>query len=211
MKTILKIVNDIKNNEEKVIGNIDKSDLQTYKFIQQEFMKGDVSCNEKFQSRFMSFYRLYGAGLTSEFKKVYFNLMQENRSTIFFSQDDIKEIIYRLYEFKNAKGLNCIHFSFTTKLMHTINNNLPIYDSKIRDCFSFKTPYLHLGNEVRVDEYLKQYEIIKTTYNSIIRNNLLDSTIVKFKIKFFDYKISNTKILDFLLWSTGKLFNKNEE
>jgi hypothetical protein len=202
MVTVLSIVDKIK--KDAAIEDIEISSLESYKFIQQEFNKSDVSLNEKFQTRYMIFYKLYGAGLTKEFREEYFEIMQEKKNKEFLDQNDIKDIIFRLYEVKSAKGFNCIYFSFTTKLIHTLNNNLPIYDSRIRDFFGFRVPYLYLGRDVRVNEYLKQYEIINDVYGNIIKNSLLEELIEEFKKVFLGFKISDVKILDFMIWSLKK-------
>ncbi len=199
MDIVPRIVRKIK--EEGYIDNIAISSLDSYRFIQQEFINSDVSFNDKFQRSFMSFYMLNRARLTKEFRKAYFGIMQEKRNCNFLDPNDIKHIILRLYKIKNAKGLNCVHFSFTTKLVHTINNNLPIYDSRIKDFFGFRTPYNYLDIDRRVAEYLRQYEIIKVVYDNIIENNLLKNIINKFNKTFPDFEISNVKILDFIIWS----------
>jgi hypothetical protein len=67
MDTVEKVAEKIK--KEEAIEDIDISSLESYRFIQQEFNKSDISCNDKFQTRFMSFYRLYGAGLTKIIRK----------------------------------------------------------------------------------------------------------------------------------------------
>jgi len=202
MNIVEKVVEKIKKAES--IKDIDISSLESYRFIQQEFNKSDISCNDKFQTRFMSFYRLYGAGLTKDFRKTYFEIMQGKRDSKFLDHSDVKDVISRLYEIKSAKGLNCIYFSFTTKLIHTINNDLPIYDSKIREFFGFSTPNLYLDNDMRVAEYLRQYEIIKDVYIDILGYNLLDDFIEKFKISYPGFNISDVKILDFIIWSIKK-------
>jgi len=108
MNTVEKVVEKIKKAES--IKDIDISSLESYRFIQQEFNKSDISCNDKFQTRFMSFYRLYGAGLTKDFRKTYFEIMQEKRDSKFLDHSDVKDVISRLYEIKREFKLFCVNF-----------------------------------------------------------------------------------------------------
>ena len=205
MFEISKIISPISKNEKAIIANINRKDLDTYVSIKDEFLKSDVSSNSAFQLKFNSFYRLNGAGLTKEFKSVYFKLMEEKRNNDDFDSWQIKEIMLELFKYKNAQGNNCIHFSFTTKLMHTINNNLPIYDSMIKKVFGFAGPYHYNSSTEKIDSYLAQYEVIKDTYNQIMQNNLLSSTFELFDLKFPNSTLSKIKASDFIFWTAGKL------
>jgi len=205
MFEISKIISSISKNEKVIIANINSKDLDTYVSIKDEFLKGGVGSNGAFQLKFNSFYRLNGAGLTKEFKSAYFKLMEENRNTEDFDNRQIKEILLELFKYKNAQGNNCIHFSFATKLMHTINNNLPIYDSMIKKVFGFTGPHSYNNINEKINNYLIHYEAIKDTYRQIIENNKLNSTFALFDLKFPNSTLSKTKTLDFIFWTAGKL------
>lgn len=205
MTSIFKIVSLIKNNEEIIIANINGNDLKTYKSIQNGFCNSDITSNNLFQIKYNSFYRLNGAGLTKEFKQNYFKLLQEKRHIKNFSREEIKNILLELYKYKNAKGLNCIYFSFTTKLIHTIDNDFPIYDSKIKRVFGFKSPHPYHNINEKIETYLTQHENINFTYKQILEENLLDSIFILFGLKFPNSALSKVKILDFIFWTVGKL------
>ncbi len=173
MYSLSKILNRISNNKEQIISDIDTASVKTYKEIQDLFLKVNVSENSLFQSNFNSFYRLNGAALTEEFKSAYYKILEENRNIKDFEDFQIKEILLDLFKYKNYKGSNCLQFSFTTKLIHTINNNLPIYDSMIKNVFDFKGPNYYCNNNERINIYLNQYKAIKNAYKQIIEGNLL--------------------------------------
>ena len=130
--------------------------VAVYAFLYNEFLKGDVTLNPVFQFVYRSFYRLDNAGLTPEFKKAYFNLMQQYRNEDLI---DPKEIVEKLYMYKRRKGDHSIQFSFTTKLINTIDPTYPIYDSEVARVFQFSTYYLK-DNEKKIARYLQQQDTI---------------------------------------------------
>ena len=205
MDSVVELTNLINSNKEIVVANIGNDSVDVYDYIQKQFNNGDVASNTAFQKAYNSFYRLNSAGLTKIFKSNYFRLLQEKRSMNVFNRVKIKDILLELYKYKNTRGLNCIHFSFTTKLIHTIDNGFPIYDSNIKKVFGLKGPYNYYDTIERINIYLKQHKTIDSIYSQIIEENLLENTIQLFELKFSNYSLSKIKILDFIFWTAGKL------
>ncbi len=205
MVSVFQLVSSIDNYKEVIIANIDNESLKMYEFIKKEFLSGDITSNDLFQLKYNSFYRLNGAGLTKEFKLNYFKLLQEKRNIKVFSREEIKSILLELYKYESAQGYHCIYFSFVTKLIHTIDNNFPIYDSNIKKVFNFKGPHYYHNNDKKINIYLEQHGIINSVYKQIIKEDLLDDVFDLFNKKFSDYSLSKIKILDFIFWTVGKL------
>ena len=134
--TLQKIISFIEENESRIVERLEAESIDVYRFLQIEFLKGDVRSNAVFQFVFRSFYRLDNAGLGSELKREYYALMEEQRNS---KQLDIEKIVRRLYLIKRLKGDNSIQFSFATKLIHTINGNYPIYDAEVARVYGFSS------------------------------------------------------------------------
>ena len=81
MYMLSRIISSVNKNEKQIIEDIDLTSIETYKEIQDLFLKGNIDSNELFQLKFSSFYRLNGAALTQEFKLAYYKIMEENRNT----------------------------------------------------------------------------------------------------------------------------------
>jgi len=201
MRDFHETVKLIKSLERDIINNIKREQIAVYKFLQQEFAKGDITLNYLFQFVFRTFYRIDSAGLTDNFKREYFKIMEEKR---FSDILDPQEIVLRLYPFKRIKGDQSIQFSFTTKLIHTINVDFPIYDSEVAKVFQFTTYYIP-NVERKVARYLEQHKIIVEVYEKILKDNLLKNTFQLFENKFVDSKLPDIKKLDFIIWSCGKI------
>ena len=103
-------------------------------FIRTSFSNSENNDTE-FKSVFRKFYQLNAAKLSGEFCESYFSLLEECREK---NDNNIVEIIDRLYEIEsNKKGTHAVHFSFSTKLAHTLDNTLPIYDSLVAAFYFF--------------------------------------------------------------------------
>ncbi len=201
MNKITEITEWIENHSTEIIENIDQESVDVYNFLKKEFNKSNVNENFLFQFVFRSFYRIDNAGLTPEFKKEYFKILEQNRSE---KQFDFEKVLRRLFLFPNRKGQNTLQFSFVTKLFNTIDDKMPIYDSEVAKMFSLSRPY-QSEFEIKLDKYLDQLDIIQKGYEQITEQNLLPKTIGLFDREFENNKLSEMKKLDFIFWSAGKI------
>ena len=201
MNKITEISVWIEKHSTEIIKNIDQESVDVYNFLKKEFNESNVNENYLFQFVFRSFYRIDNAGLTPEFKKEYFEILEENRNE---KQFDFEKILRRLYSFPNKKGQNTLQFSFATKMFNTIDDIMPIYDSEVAKMFSMTRPY-QSKFEIKLDKYLEQLEKIQNGYEQIIKQNLIPETIGLFDEIFTDNKLSEMKKLDFIFWSAGKI------
>ncbi|MBC7525075.1 MAG: hypothetical protein H7239_11630 [Flavobacterium sp.] len=197
---------EIENNS-NIIKNIEFESIETYNFLKNEFIKTNVKENYLFQFVYRSFYRLDNAGLKQEFKVKYFEIFEEIRSQ---ENINVKTILLELYQFPcvNPKIINSFQFSFTTKMLNMIDNNIPIYDSKVENVFNWKR-FNENDFNMKFEFYSKRLNTIKETYNEIIEKKLLPKTMSEFDIKFKNHNLSDIKKLDFIIWSFGKIKNNN--
>ncbi len=200
-----KIINVIRENEDEIFKELKEDSIAKYCFIQEEILKGNIQKNLVFQFVYTSFYGMKVAGLTERFIEVYFSLMNKYYQEGNINIDDIVKL---LYQEKNRKGQESLQFSFSSKLLHTLDNSFPIYDSEISFLFEFKRPYSSKDFSERMKTYKTQYEELKFTYETIISHKLLTNQIEIFKNKYKNYQVPDIKILDFLLWRAGKLLKQ---
>lgn len=201
MKETIDLVAWIENHSAEIIDHIDQESIDVYNFLKKEFHQSDVNKNYLFQFVFRSFYRLDNAGLTPNFKKEYFKILEENRNENQFS---FREVLVRLSSFPNRKGQKTFQFSFVTKMLNTIDDSKPIYDSKVAKMFSLSRPY-QTDFDIKLKKYLAQLAQIQKGYETIVEQNLLPKTIELFEQNFKDHKLSEMKKLDFIFWSAGKI------
>lgn len=195
------ITNFIEDNTSRIIQNIGEESIDVYLFLKNQFESGNIQENFLFQFVYRSFYRLDNAGLSNAFKEEYFVIFEEIRRN---NTLDFSSVLQRLSQFPNLKGQSTFQFSFVSKMFNTIDDTLPIYDSKVAKVFAFKKTASKNFNQ-KLDHYSKQLEIIQNSYERILNQQLLPKTVVAFDQQFSNYQLADAKKLDFIFWAAGKL------
>lgn len=203
-----RLITRVKEKTVEIINNLDRESVDVYNFITSEFKKGDVSRNYLFQFVFRSYYRLDNAGLTSEFKSRYFELMEENREN---KPVEIEVLLRELEKFprikenKTEKKKGSFQFSFVSKLINTLDSDIPIYDSKVSKAI-IGSSYSPIGEfDDKLTVYSARHELIRKTYAYIIESKSFASIFSDFDKSFPDNRLSDLKKLDFIFWSYGKI------
>ena len=193
------IIKEIVKRQQEIFSNISLESVSVYIFLKNEYKKGNIIKNTLFQFVFRSYYRLDNAGLGDDLKKKYFELMASK-------QTDLKKILLELYKVLTAKKVNTVQFSFATKLLHTLDNELPIFDAEVSRVFHKSVS--GKNKEQKIESCLKINQFLIDSYSEILKDDQIKNVIKKFRSKFNIEgmnKISDTKILDFIVWSLGKL------
>ncbi len=197
----LDIKDEILRNQDKILSYIDIESVDVYRFLKNEYKKGPINDNAVFQFVFRSYYRLDNAGLGDGLKKKFFELMVDK-------QDNLKKILLELYRIPTLRNLSTVQFSFATKLLHTLDSNNPIFDSEVSDVIHKKVS--GKNKEEKIESCLRIYESLKSTYVTLLQDEQIVKVILKFREKFKVNKsdVPDMKVLDFIVWSLGKLIKR---
>lgn len=166
---------------------------------------------------------------SDDFKKVYYDfylkarwsvMVQKNNSEPYFNKlqsvsanADLMDIILDL---KNKIITQSLEFSLCTKLLHTRNPNLPIYDSKVKEYLSMQENvefYWHRTKGMygksaprktkEVDKIKHDWDNLCKWYNQFLSSPRGEEWIAWFDKNFPDHKnISNVKKIDFIIFAT---------
>ncbi len=179
--------------KEKILDILEKDQLkkgiEKYTFLQNNLYCVNVATNEEYKNNYKSFYRIARKGRT--FCDQYFVIM-ENLKNI--KNIDFETIFDQVYTIKNTNEI-----SFSSKMLHSINSNFPIWDSIVtKGHFKINVPYYkYKANKnllcEKYIEYTSQFEQYKLSNNGKMLINL-------FNKKFPNINISDTKKIDFILW-----------
>ena len=189
--------------KDAILDNLSPESITVYQFIQHRAQdkNNDLTEDLLFQFVYRNYYRLDNAGLTDDFKVRYFKLMQDRREDF---KLDFEEILLDLQKIKTRKGNESIQFSFTTKMFSTLNPVYPVYDREVAKMFDYhSTPQGDATAKIKA--YLLRYEVILKGYEQIVRENLLKDLLSAFDKKYPGHQLSDTKRLDFIFWSAGKI------
>lgn len=161
--------------------------LDKYNYLNERLFKCDVSKDRAFKTAFNSFYRVRR---DEKWRKVFYEYFEEIKHDQDITFDEILE-----YFFKKTGNIEA---SFSSKLLATINPNMPILDSHV-----LKKMDLKITGRTSV----QKLESSKKVYAELIekeRNLLKKEEVLRF-IKEFrtyvpEYDLTDIKILDYLLW-----------
>ena len=169
--------------------------LKTYIYISEEVHKNNFVASEKFKKAYNGFYRV------RQKKQIwydcYFSLMEQQAS----KHASFEDLLWEMFQVNHS-----IEVSFVSKLMATVDPNLPIWDQYVIRNLGYEKLWQHsatASTEQRIDIAVKIYEAIKQCYKSYI-----DSEEGKACIQAFDQalprytdKLTAVKKIDYLLWS----------
>ena len=190
----------INKNITVLLDSINRSsDIDPYVYLLGEFRKGSIENNAEYQNTYRKYWRLNAARLSGDYCKHYFQVMERYREK---NQRNIEDIVKELYEIpSNSKGKKTVQFSFATKLLHTINNALPLYDSMVGDFYFFPQIKPSWGYDKKLLVYLRVYNYLQREYERVIENGLLSESIIQFRNHFeLSENYTDQKIIDTLLW-----------
>ncbi len=200
----LQLPPNIEPNARDIVEFVSDESVDVYRFLSNRYIEHDPHTDRVYQFVFRSFYRLDNAGLTSDFKERFFELLSDARET---NSVDIPAVVRSLFEHPNRQGQQSLQFSFASKLANSVDPGSPIYDREVAKVFVFRAPDKYRSFEKRLSEYMDFYDELKALYEKIIKENLLADTRKLFRDRYqcISADIPEVKVLDFIFWSAGKL------
>jgi hypothetical protein len=177
-------------NEEQIKTAISDAGpgLQKYLKIMELFPKVDVSKDRYFQTKFNDFYRIRQR--SRAFYQAYYAFLEGHRSNVPAFTDAL-EFFYRF---------NGLEASFVSKLLATLNPNLPVWDKNILKNLEMKKPGLWLAKEKRITKAGEIYNSIIHWYDDFIPSEEGRRWISLFDEQYPNVNITPVKKIDLLLW-----------
>jgi len=189
---------------DEAVAALDREAAPVYRFITSRLANtSDVSTDPVFQFVFRSYYRLDNAGLGEKFKVEYFRLLQQQRGC----QQPIAlhDVCHTLAQYETRRQKQSLQFSFATKLIATLDPEMPIYDSYVASVFGFNPPYHVKDFSRRLGRFVIFYEELCTTCRWLTAQTEFVSIEEAFAVTNEEwYQLPKMKRVDFVLWATGK-------
>ena len=201
------IINGLYKYKNEIIGLLKANNWKhfgDYFFIMAKYANGNF--DEDFQKVFCRFYILNGArGLTHSQKEIFFKLLHQKK----LSLNKIIKTLYNIPGYQNSRRL---FLSFGTKLLHTTDTNLPIYDGNIANVLGLiKQKNLNTLEE-KISNRLGIYDELKSQFISLMSNNKIRHYLIDIRQKlkkvassegfnWQDKLLSDPKLLDSTLWA----------
>lgn len=178
-------------NVEKILQKPEiETGLNKYQYIMKSLHETDVSSDKEYQSVFRDFYQMRRF-YSDEFAQHYFHLLEQMKHT---NNMTFKMAIERVKHIQNTYEI-----SFSSKLAHTINPLLPIWDSVVTGKhFQIRAPYASAKD--REKACCQKYAEFEEKFYSYMSSMEGQALIFKFDQRFPDSGISDIKKIDFILW-----------
>ena len=164
-----------------------KRGFEKYAEITQMFATMNVAEDKGFQKKYNGFYRVRR---NSAWQEVYYDIMEKGRE----AEPTFEYVLRELYA-KTGK----VEASFTSKLLHTLNHDMPIWDQFVLQNLDLKVPLCK--GEQKIQTVIDIYHQIMQWYEKALISEAIERKILEFDEVFPEYRwFSKTKKLDFLLW-----------
>ena len=164
-------------------------DVEKYIMIMDGFHKCNVAQDRAFQRSFKGFYRVRR---NQEFCDVYFAFMEKHKCDNVLFED----ILNHIFLHKNR-----IEPSFSSKMLATINPNMPVWDRFVLSQLSLTAPSYNQDN--RLQACVKTYNELVGWYSEYVKTQNAKDVIAIFKQVFSQIKVTDVKKIDLALWSMG--------
>lgn len=186
----------INENIDNILTEESIKHFEGYEYLLDNLKKVNVAENMEYQKRYKSF---WGMGRRSEkYYKCYFDILENNKYNKDITLESVIKGLYKTELYK-CETVN-FEFSFSSKLIHMINNEKPIYDSKIA---SFYRLPKCTGNDFRerFEKANKSYDFLVYEFRRVKNDRLLNSSISKVKTYCnLSGKYTDEKIIDSIIW-----------
>src|SRR3989338_450121 len=197
------IISNLIKYKAEIIKKLSANHWHPYFLIKEKFSNNIL--DDEFKRCFCGFYIMNGPmGLNDFQKNEFFRLLSDK-------ENNLEKILRVLYEISGYGRRHRLFLSFGTKLLHTIDNNLPIYDRNI--AYVLKLENQIAGTlETKVKNRISIYNELKNDFDLLLKNPKIVSCLKDMRVEIykammknnFEWKddfVSNTKLLDSSLWA----------
>ena len=151
----------------------------------------NVEENEDFQRLFNGFYRVRQR--PKEFYNALYYYLENNK----LKEASFKQTIeFFFQEFHRLEP------SFSSKIVATINPDLPVWDSIVLKRLNMKAPGYNLEKETRLKYMIVMYDEIINWYSKILQTDEAKKVIYAFEQHIGPKEITDVKKIDLILWQT---------
>ena len=155
------------------------------------FHSVDVSENEEFQRTFNGFYRVRRR--KPDFYNALYSFLESHKN----KKITFAEVLQYFYE-----QFGRLEASFSSKVVATINPDMPIWDSEVLKRLKIKIPAYTLSPNERFNQTVEKYNQIILWYRDFMNSAEARDMIETFDEEIGITNITPTKKIDFILWQT---------
>lgn len=167
--------------------------MHRYLSIMDNLDKTNVFLDADYQRKYNGFYRMRQRSKSYYYN--YFLFLQQHKHHS--DQVTFEMIANHLYQTTGRFEL-----SFSSKLLATINPKMPVWDKIVATNHFGLTFYSYTPKKYhsRLEMIIEKYDHFSFLFNAYVETNEAQTIITMFKERFPYINITNTKMIDFILW-----------
>lgn len=172
-------------------------EISSYLIIKKGYEERAI--DDLFRRTFKWFYKVDSAGLGDTIKVNIFELIEQGES-------DLEKILSAIYDIPTIQGHHSIQLSFSTKILHTVDNTMPIYDNNVSRLLRLRrVASANHAKSKRIESGLDVYNDLKRKFDYILSSDVGDNLIERFYGMNIEgiKNIPKAKALDFCFWILG--------
>ncbi len=168
--------------------------VDTYKDLMQDIQKGgNIVQNTEFQRKFNGFYKVRRG---EDWREKFYGLFEKFRRD---ENVDFPKIVTALQEKTKQLETSQLETSFSSKMLHTLKPDMPIWDENVRKFFKLKEP------EGDIDRAIRYYADLVEKFNAFAESDSGRQCVEAFDRLLPSFSdISRTKKVDFFIWASVK-------
>ena len=182
----------IYQNRTAIFAKIDAKMLLTYYWLMEKLHARNVSTDQEYRKKFGGYYiRRF---VSQEYRYAFFSLFEQIKDQPNISFEEVSRKLF---------GVNGKHeFSFISKMLHTINPECPIYDSRVDAALKIHRTYqLDFNKKLQQDTQI--LNDIAACYQNLASAPEMTEILAAFDQIVPAHKMTVEKKLDFILWALG--------
>lgn len=187
------ILNELQLSLDAIFQRMPVKRLYQYDTLQNTLHHTNVASDEKYQRTFADFYKLRGS---TAFRHLYFSILEKEKSD---SDLDFRRVLQVIFE-----GCTKVHPSFTSKLLATIDPNLPVYDREVLIRL-WLSRFAGGTTDARLNRAVDRYQSINRFHRRAKEHLIFPILIAAFNLRFPAFShFTPTKKLDLMLWQSNR-------
>jgi hypothetical protein len=162
----------------------------------RQTIDGLASCNvatdQAYRRNFIRFYRMRLP--RAKAYDDYFDILERLKGQQTINTTEVLATILEELQIKTGR----IESSFASKLIATLDPNLPVVDSIVLNNMGLRLPAYTASN--RKEKVIAVYQELTTRLNEMLRDERFRLLKSRFVLAYPDYRFTDLKILDLLIW-----------
>jgi hypothetical protein len=198
----------INRHIEQLLDSINRArEIRPYKQLVGQLRRVNVATDTEFQRLYRRYWAMNAARLSTDFCAEYFSLLERLKDGPVPSVERVARLLYDVPT--RADGQQTLQFAFASKMVHMLNHQLPVYDSRVARFYFLPQRPQGAPFEERLQHLLRSYEFLITEHRRVLDNGILKDAIGRFRRRFGlgnDY--TDNKVVDTLIWGFTALLEK---